>query len=249
MEGKAAIVTGGASGIGAATVREFVSRGAAVCIADVSEAGEEQAAKIRADGGRAIFARTDISSEPDVVAMVEATTSAFGRLDYAFNNAGVLEDRLKTADLPIEQWRRVIDVNLTGTFLCIHAEIPAMLATGGGVIVNTASMAGRYGGASWQMAAYGSSKAGIISLSRVAARDYGGEGIRVVAVCPGTTDTPMLDRTRGENPGFAKEQAARQVLGRFARPEELAKVVAFLCSDDASYINGDAIAVDGGSYV
>jgi NAD(P)-dependent dehydrogenase (short-subunit alcohol dehydrogenase family) len=249
VQGKAAIVTGGASGLGKATALEFVSRGVSVCIADIQASGEELAEKIRDGGGRAIYQPVDVTSEADIAEMVDTTNREFGRLDFAFNNAGVVEDRTVTADIPVEQWNKVINVNLTGVWMCMRAEIPAILEAGGGVIVNTASMAGRYGGASWHMAAYGASKAGIITLSRVAAREYAADNIRVLSVCPGAVDTPMLKGTTSANPDWAKEVSASRPMGRIGRPEEVAKTVVWLCTPDASYISGDDIAVDGASYV
>jgi NAD(P)-dependent dehydrogenase (short-subunit alcohol dehydrogenase family) len=190
----------------------------------------------------------DVTSEADIASMIEATTREFGRLDFAYNNAGVLEDRVAAADIPVEQWRRVLDVNLTGVWLCLRAEIPVMMENGGGVIINTASVAALYGGSAWHMAAYAASKAGVVSMSKVAARDYAMDNIRVVSICPGAIDTPMLRGTREANPEWAKEMSANKPMGRFGRPDEIAKTVVWLCSDDASYITGNAIAVDGAAY-
>ncbi|HVX21928.1 MAG TPA: glucose 1-dehydrogenase [Acidimicrobiales bacterium] len=247
MEGKAAIVTGGASGLGEATALEFASRGAAVCIADIGD-GEPVARRIRDGGGRAIALKVDVTSEADTVTMVEETVRAFGRLDFAYNNAGMVEERRVTAEIPVEEWNRVITLNLTGVWLCMRAEIPVMAEGGGGVIVNTASMAGRYGGAAWRMAAYGASKAGVISLSRIAARDHAPDNIRVVSVCPGAIETKMLKDTMDANPEWAEKVNATRPFGRPGQPHEVAKTVVWLCSTDASYISGNDIPIDGATY-
>jgi NAD(P)-dependent dehydrogenase (short-subunit alcohol dehydrogenase family) len=249
MEGKVAIVTGGGQGLGEAAVRAFVAKGVSVCIADVKpDRGEALAAELNDQGAKTIFVRADISSPGDVAALVDTAVSTFGGLDFAFNNAGVLEDRALTADIPLAQWQRVIGVNLTGTWLCIAAEVPAMIERGGGVIVNTASMAGLYGGASWHMAAYGASKAAVISLTRVAARDYADQGIRVVAICPGPIDTEMMRGTASANADWATAVSATRPMGRMGRPEEIGNTVVWICSDEASYISGHNFAVDGAAY-
>jgi NAD(P)-dependent dehydrogenase (short-subunit alcohol dehydrogenase family) len=191
----------------------------------------------------------DVTSTADVASMVETTTREFGRLDYAYNNAGMVEDKQPAADIPVEVWRRVLDVNLTGVWLCLRAEVPAMIESGGGVIVNTASMAALHGGAAWHIAAYAASKAGVVQLTKVAARDYAMDNIRVISVCPGSFDTPMLRGAMDDNPEWAKKLVASKAMGRLGRPSEIAKTVVWLCSDDASYISGDSIAVDGASYI
>lgn len=247
LSGKVALVTGGATGIGRATSRAFAAAGAAVMVADVNAPeGEETAALIRADGGRAEFVRCDVTSESDVEGMVKATLDSFGALDYAFNNAGILERHSGTllADLEKEHWDQVIGVNLTGVFLCLKHELRAMTAAGAGSIVNTASIAGLRGTAT--LPSYGASKHGVISLTKSAAQGYGRFGIRVNAVCPGLIDTTMLDELAEKVPGVAATLHSGQPLGRPGQPPEVAAAVVWLCSDAASYVSGIAMPVDGG---
>lgn len=240
FEGKVAVVTGGASGIGLATVRRLHAEGAAVVISDVSdEAGEAVAAGL---GDRACYQHADVASYDEVEALMARADAAFGGLDILFNNAGI--GSLGAApDLPVEDWRRVIEIDLSGVFYGCKAAIPRLRARGGGAIVNTASISGLAG--DFGFAAYNAAKAGVINLTRAVAIDHAREGIRVNAVCPGPVDTPIIA-------GIGQFQGVRQMwdeavpMGRFAQPEEIAAVVAFLASSDASYMTGAIIAVDGG---
>lgn len=244
--GKVALVTGAASGIGRATAVAFAQAGVrAVTLADVSEGGlEDTAAMVRAHGAEALLIRTDVSSKPDVEQMVARTIAAFGRLDYAFNNAGVESGMAATADITDEDWQRIISINLTGVWLCMRAEIPALLNAGGGAIVNCASVAGLVGfqGA----AAYVASKHGVVGLTKSAALDYAQQNIRVNAVCPGVIRTPTVERVIAGNPAMEDALAAMEPIGRMGKPEEVASLVLWLCSDGASFMTGEAIAVDGG---
>ncbi len=245
MRGKVAVVTGGASGIGRAAARAFAREGARVVVADVLEdAGRETVRLIREAGGEAVFVRTDVSRPADVQAMVEETVRQFGRLDYAFNNAGIEGVMAPTADCPEDNWNRVMAVNLTGVWLCMKHEIPQMLRQGGGAIVNTASVAGLVGFAN--MPAYCASKGGIIQLTRTAALEYARANIRVNAVCPGVIRTPMVERVIAANPQVEAQLTALEPVGRMGTPEEVAEAVVWLCSDAASFVTGHAMVVDGG---
>ena len=232
-------------GIGRASALGFARAGAAVVIADVDEAGGRETVTLaEADGGRAIFVPTDVSSEESVAAMVATTIAEFGRLDYAHNNAGVAGDQHDVADLPTAEWDRVQGVMLRGVYLCMKHEIPHMLAEGGSV-VNTASGAGlvAYPG----QAPYVSSKHGVIGLTKTAALEYGRQGVRVNAVCPGTVLTPMVEKViaRGLEPALI----ALHPIGRIGTADEVANAVLWLCSDDASFVIGHSLSVDGGYVV
>jgi len=245
FSGKVAIVTGAAMGIGRASALGFARAGAAVVIADVDEAGgRETVALAEADGGRAIFVPTDVSSEESVAAMVATTIAEFGRLDYAHNNAGVAGDQHDVADLPTAEWDRVQGVMLRGVYLCMKHEIPHMLAEGGSV-VNTASGAGlvAYPG----QAPYVSSKHGVIGLTKTAALEYGRQGVRVNAVCPGTVLTPMVEKVIAR--GLERALIALHPIGRIGTADEVANAVLWLCSDDASFVIGHSLSVDGGYVV
>lgn len=241
--GKVAIVTGGASGIGAATARLLGAEGARVAIADLDPAGEEVAQALRDQGREAVFVSADVRRAADAERLVGETVRRFDRLDVLVNSAGVLVigDVLSLAE---NDWDRCLDTNLKGTFLVSKHAVPAMTAAGGGAIVNLASVAGKAGARGY--AAYGASKAGVILLTRCMALDLAGRRIRVNAVCPGPTATPMVlglasDRAR-EYDRWAKELPA----GRLGEPEDTARVVAYLASDDASFVTGAAWVVDGG---
>lgn len=239
--GKVAVITGGASGIGAAAARRFHGEGASVVLADLNvEAGEALAAEL--GEGRARFRRVDVAVWPEVEALVADAVHAFGGLDILFNNAGI-GSFANVVDLPVEDWRRVIDVDLSSVFYGCKAAIPALRARGGGAIINTASISGL--AADFSFAAYNAAKAGVINLTRAVAIDHARENIRVNAVCPGPVDTPIIAGIN-DLQGVREAWDARVPMGRFARPEEIAAVVAFLASDDASYMTGSILAVDGG---
>ncbi len=249
FENKVALVTGGASGIGRAACLAFTARGARVACVDIDrEGGEETVRRIEAAGGEGLFLHFDVTGAPAVEKMVADTVAAFGRLDYAHNNAGILGAAAPIADYSEDDWDLVLATNLKAIFLGMKHEIPAMLATGGGAIVNSASVASFHGHA--QFSAYVASKHGVVGLTKTAALEYAGQGIRVNGVCPGLTRTPMTERALLENPDVAAEMEAMLVsqvpLGRMGMPEELAAAVVWLCSDEAAFVNGQMMIVDGG---
>jgi len=244
FEGKAGLITGGASGIGRATALAFAREGARVVIADISvDGGLETAQMITEAGGKALFVRTDVSKAGDVEGLVNKAVEAYGRLDFAHNNAGIgSEGKLTlTAELTEEVWDRTISVNLKGVWLCMKFEISQMLKQGSGAIVNTAAavvlkpMPGS--------SAYGASKAGILQLTRTAALEYAGSGIRINAVAPSGTRTPMLEALRAGRPDV---EPRPYPVGRIAEPEEIAEAVLWLCSDVASFAVGSQLVLDGG---
>ena len=238
LAGKVAIVTGAGSGIGVAIAEGLHAEGAQLVLADIS--GEQEGVAKRLD---ALAVHADVSCSEDVQGLMEATRSAFGRLDVLCNNAGILGDWRPTADLSEESFDRIIAVNLRGVFLGMHFAIPLMLDSGGGSIVNTASVAASIGvrGAGGYCAA----KAGVVGLTRAAAVEYATAGIRVNAICPGVIDTPMLDEML-PNSQLRPKAAAQMPMNRLAQPGEVAAAVTFLASDEASFVTGAAIPVDGG---
>ncbi|QGN07779.1 SDR family oxidoreductase [Halorhabdus sp. CBA1104] len=241
IQDSVAIVTGASTGIGVAAAKRFAGEGAAVVVADVNvEAGTETVTEIEAAGGEATFVETDVSDPDAVDAMVETAVETYGGLDFAFNNAGIDGERAPTADQSLDTWERVIDVNLKGVFLCMQAEIPAMLEGGGGSIVNTSSIAGQVGLS--HVSPYVASKFGVIGLTKNAALEYGAEGIRVNAICPGLIETPMTDT----NQEFVDRAIAATPIGRGGQPEEIGDAAVWLCSEDASFVTGEAMAIDGG---
>lgn len=237
------IITGAASGIGRATAIRFAALGANVVASDVTE-GTEVMADIAAAGGRAVFVHCDVSKEDDVKAMVAAAVKEYGRLDYAFNNAGIEGATGAMHDMTSESWDHVIGTNLTGVWLCMKYEIPEMLKGGGGAIVNCSSIAGLVG---FPMAGpYVASKHAVVGLTRVAALENAKTGIRVNAVCPGVIRTPMITRYVGGDPQAEAQLTMAEPMGRMGRPEEIADSVVWLCSDASSFITGQSIPVDGG---
>lgn len=245
MDGRVALVTGAGSGIGRATALAFAAEGAAVVVADLNdEGGESAAATIRGDGGRAVFVHTDVTDAESVGDMVDRALSTFGRLDHAFNNAGIEGTPAPLAECPTDNWDHTIAVNLTGVFFCLRAEIPAMLASGGGSIVNCASIAGLNGFPA--LGSYVASKHGVNGLTKTAALELAPAGIRVNSVCPGAIDTEMVSRVAEEQPEMIEQTIAAHPLGRLGRPEEIASTVLWLCSDAAGFVTGQNIAADGG---
>lgn len=247
LQGKVVLVTGGSSGIGKATALAFAKEGARVVIADMAVAGAEETVEtIKGGGGEALFVRTDVSEAADVQDMVHKTIQAYGRLDCAFNNAGISGSLFTpTADYAEETWDKVIGINLKGVWLCMKYEIGRMLKQGSGAIVNTSSGAGLVG-SRFAGSAYCASKHGILGLTKTAALEYARNGIRVNAVCPGTIRTPMGDDLLKDDPKREAQVADLLPIGRLGTPEEVAGVVIWLCSEAASFVTGHAIAVDGG---
>jgi NAD(P)-dependent dehydrogenase (short-subunit alcohol dehydrogenase family) len=243
FDGKVALITGGNSGIGRETAISFAEKGANVVIAARREAESiETLELIRAAGGNAEFVKTDVSDESQVEAMVAHTIKSFGRLDFAFNNAAITGDATPLDEYPREVWDRVISVNLTGTWLCMQSEIRHMKANGGGAIVNTTSISGHRG--SPNLPAYSVSKWGVIGMTKAAAKGYGRYGIRVNAVSPGHTETPMLGLNDDEERLSALIE--QYPLGRIGQSNDIAEAVIWLCSDSASFITGVSLPVEGG---
>jgi meso-butanediol dehydrogenase/(S,S)-butanediol dehydrogenase/diacetyl reductase len=244
LEGKVAVITGAGSGIGAATARRFAAEGAVVVVNDIDPAGGEAvAAEIRSAGGEAWFLRADVSRPEEVQGLVEETTGRFGRLDILHNNAFFNRMGL-TGALSPEDWRRSMAVTLDGTFYGMHAALPLMARQGGGAIVNTASVSGLAG--DYGMSAYNAAKAGVINLTRTAAIEYARHGVRVNAVCPGPIATPPLERLLARSPAVRDALLASLPQHRLGRPEEIASIVLFLASDEASLVNGAVVTADGG---
>jgi len=246
--GKVAFVTGAASGIGRATAVAFASAGATVVVADVSEEGNQETARaIEDQGGRVLAVRCDVTNGQDVKAALDRSLDTFGRLDIAFNNAGVEQPVGPAAEVSEQEWDRIVDINLRGVFLCMKHEIPLLLQQGGGAIVNTSSGAGVT--AVKGQAAYTAAKHGVVGLTKAAALDYAQANIRINAVCPGIIDTAMMQRFTGDSAEGRQRVIGQEPVGRMGTPEEIAGAVLWLCSDAAAFVVGHALVMDGGQTV
>jgi len=242
--GKVALITGGNAGIGRATAIEFAQHGAKVVITGRREKeGHEVIAEIKALGGEAIFAKTDVSKESDVKAMIERTLETFGRLDCAFNNAGIEETLTPLSNQTEETYDQIMDINVKGVWLSLKHEIPAMLKTGGGAIVNSSSIAGLVGFA--MAPVYVASKHAVIGLTKSIALEYAKQNVRVNAVAPGSIETRML-RDFASAPEVRQKLEAGHPMGRIGQPKEVASTVIWLCSGGASFVTGQTLAIDGG---
>ncbi|AQV94162.1 oxidoreductase [Cupriavidus necator] len=247
LDGKVIVVTGAARGIGRAAAYAMAQAGASLALADFDEDGANTtAAQVARLGARCVVVRADVSREEEVAGLVNAAVARFGRLDGAFNNAGIEQRNTPLHLLSEAQWNAVNDVNLKGVFFCLKHEIRAMLETGGGAIVNTSSALGRV--AIPNAAEYCASKGGVLGLSKAAAVEYGSQGIRVNAILPGVIRTPMIDSlvSQPQFAGLLPALEARHPIGRLGEPDEIAQAAVWLLSDLASFVNGSEFSVDGG---
>lgn len=246
FSGQVALVTGAANGIGRATAQAFAAEGLKVVVADLDVlGGEETVALIQAAGGEALFVSCDVTREADVQNLMARTIEAYGRLDYAFNNAGIEIEKGRLAEGSLEEFDAIMGVNVKGVWLCMKYQLPLLLAQGGGAIVNTASVAGL--GAAPKMSIYAASKHAVIGLTKSAAIEYAKKKIRVNAVCPAVIDTDMFRRAYEADPKKAEFAAAMHPVGRIGKVEEIASAVLYLCSDGAAFTTGHALTVDGGA--
>jgi NAD(P)-dependent dehydrogenase (short-subunit alcohol dehydrogenase family) len=246
MEGRVALVTGAAGGIGEATAYAFATAGVTVMVADADgERVRRVASTVSQNGGKAESVECDVTDEAQVSELVSTTVSSFGSLDFAHNNAGVTGVNAKVGDQDLASWNLVVGVNLTGVFLCLREELKVMADQGHGAIVNTASNAGFRGFPG--LGPYVASKHGVIGLTKSAAVDYGPLGIRVNAVCPGATESPMLERVLARDPSLDAAMTSRIPLGRFGHAADIAQAVLWLVSDAAKYVTGTTLLVDGGN--
>jgi NAD(P)-dependent dehydrogenase (short-subunit alcohol dehydrogenase family) len=246
--GKVAFVTGAGSGIGRATARAFAAEGADLVLADIDAAGNEETAQIVAEhGGRVLAEKCDVTSSSDIKTLIERTVREFGRLDVAFNNAGIEQPPTALVDITEDDWQRLLDIDLRSAFLCMKYEIPAMLESGGGSIVNTSSGAGVIGIRG--QSAYVAAKHGLIGLTKSAALEYAAQGVRINAICPGIIETPMMDRFSGGTPEGRARVIGQEPVGRMGSPEEIASAVLWLSSDLGAFATGHAMVIDGGQTV
>lgn len=243
FKNKVVVITGAASGIGKATALAFAKKGAKVVIVDITE-HSETLNLIHDMGEEAVFIPCDVSDSVQVKAMIEKTITTFGAIDFAFNNAGIEGTTANTLECSEENWDHTININLKGIWLCMKYEIAEMLKQGKGVIINCSSVAGLVGFAG--LPAYVASKHGVIGLTKTAALEFAKKGIRVNAVCPGIIETPMMDRLSGNDLEAIARFSALEPMGRYGQPEEIGNAVLWMCSDEASFLTGHAMAVDGG---
>jgi NAD(P)-dependent dehydrogenase (short-subunit alcohol dehydrogenase family) len=245
LDGKAAVITGAASGMGRASALLFAQEGARLLLADVdAKGGEAVADEIARAGGRAIFRRVDVSQPEQVEAMIGAAVTELGALDVLFNNAGIEGESARLADSSLANWDRVLAINLKGVFLGMKYALPVMIERGGGSIINTASVAGLVG---WHGAgAYSASKGGVVILTKTAALEYARWNIRVNCICPGVIHTPMVERITHGRADMLERLKQAQPLPRIGTPEDIAQMALYLASDDAAFVTGAAMVVDGG---
>jgi NAD(P)-dependent dehydrogenase (short-subunit alcohol dehydrogenase family) len=246
IEGRVAVVTGGCSGIGLATVRRFVTEGAKVVIGDIDDAGSASVVEELGGAAHATYVHVDVTSKDEVDALFRTAKDTYGSVDIAFNNAGISPpDDDSILDTELDAWRRVQEVNLTSVYLCCKAALPYMLEQKRGSIINTASFVAVMGAATSQIS-YSASKGGVLSMTRELGVQFAREGIRVNALCPGPVNTPLLKELFAQDPQRAARRLVHIPMGRFGEPEELAAAVLFLASDDASFITANTFLVDGG---
>ena len=244
LSGKVAIVTGGSSGIGKATAIAFAREGAKVVVASRREKeGQETVKQVQSAGSEGFFIKTDVSKETDVSAMVEKTIATYGHLDYAFNNAGIEQIPTPLVEQTEETFDQIMEINVKGVWLCMKHQIPQMLVSGGGAIVNMSSISGMIGASGLPI--YVASKHAVLGLTKSVALEYAKEGIRINAVCPGMIETDLLDRVFA-NQEVKERLIAMHPIGRVGKPEEIAEAVVWLCSDKASFVTGQSLPLDGG---
>jgi NAD(P)-dependent dehydrogenase (short-subunit alcohol dehydrogenase family) len=245
FDGKVAVITGGASGIGRATALAFAAEGAQIIVSDVAvDGGQETVQLIEQAGGEARFIKADVTEAEEVEALVQGAVATYGRLDFGINNAGVGGQWGRVSDCDLAGWEQVIKVNLNGVFYCMHYELKQMLQQGGGAIVNTASIAGLRG--LIFSSAYSASKHGVIGLTKAAALEYARKNIRINAVCPAFTQTPMFEQLTSIDPTYEEKLKRNIPMKRFGAPSEIAEAILWLCSDASGFMTGQALPLDGG---